>query len=105
MLNHALTALCRRDGGRILATLIREFRDFDVAEEALQDAYEKALQHWPTAGVPADPSAWLYTVARRRGIDVVRKLAPLREDPALLDALPAPAGEADDEHAHFGAAD
>jgi RNA polymerase sigma-70 factor (ECF subfamily) len=78
MLGHALGAIIRRDGGRILASLIRHLGEFDLAEESLQDAYEKALRRWPDDGVPDDPAAWLYTVARNRGLDLVRKRGPLR---------------------------
>ena len=59
--------------GRILATLIRAFDDFDLAEETLQEAFVSALVHWPAEGVPADPVAWLTTVARRKAIDYFRR--------------------------------
>jgi RNA polymerase sigma-70 factor (ECF subfamily) len=61
--------LHRRDGGRLLALLIRQFRSFDVAEDALQDAYAKALRRWPVDGVPDNPAAWIATVARRCVLD------------------------------------
>lgn len=69
MLAQALDALHRRDGGRLLALLIRQFRSFDVAEDALHDAYAKALQCWPADGVPDNPAAWIVTVARRCVLD------------------------------------
>jgi RNA polymerase sigma-70 factor (ECF subfamily) len=69
MLARALDALHRRDGGRLLALLIRQFRSFDVAEDALHDAYAKALQRWPSDGVPDNPAAWIATVARRCVLD------------------------------------
>ena len=45
--------------GRILATLIRVFGDFDLAEDALQEAFVSAIEHWPAEGIPANPAGWL----------------------------------------------
>ncbi len=56
----------------MLAATVRVTRDLDVAEEAVQDAYVQALEHWPRDGVPANPGAWLTTVARRRALNVLR---------------------------------
>jgi RNA polymerase sigma-70 factor, ECF subfamily len=69
MLARALDALHRRDGGRLLARLIRQFRSFDLAEDGLHDAYAKALQRWPADGVPDNPAAWIATVAHRCVLD------------------------------------
>jgi len=57
----------------VLASLIRTVGDFDLAEEALQEAYVAALEHWPRSGVPDRPGAWLVTVARRKAIDRARR--------------------------------
>lgn len=87
MLARSLDTLHRRDGGRLLAGLIRQFGSFDVAEDALQDAYAKALQHWPADGVPDNPAGWIATVARRCVLDRLkhqRRLDPL----AGTDAMP-----------------
>ena len=65
--------LVRRSSGRVLATLIRDVGDFDVAEEALGDALLLAAEHWPRTGFPDAPEAWLLTVARRRAIDRLRR--------------------------------
>jgi len=65
--------LHREESGRILATLIRLLGDFDLAEEMLQEAYAVALRQWPTAGMPANPRAWLITTARRKAIDRLRR--------------------------------
>ncbi len=73
MLGTALTVIHRREGGKILAVLIRYFRDFDRAEEALQAAYEKALTRWRIDGLPDNPAAWLTTVARRHALDGLRR--------------------------------
>ena len=63
----------RRETSAVLATLVRQLRDFDLAEEALQDAYLAALRTWPTDGVPERPGAWLTTAAKRRAIDRIRR--------------------------------
>jgi RNA polymerase sigma-70 factor, ECF subfamily len=63
----------RREAGRVLATLIRLLGDFDLAEEARQDAFASALEQWPKQGVPANPRAWLIHIGRNKGIDRVRR--------------------------------
>ena len=72
MLKRILEATVRREHGRILAALLRRCQDFDLAEEALQDAYLKAHEHWPSTGIPENTGAWLMTVARHRQIDLLR---------------------------------
>ena len=76
-----------RDAGRMLASLIGSVRDFALAEDALQDAMVEALEHWPETGVPANPSGWLMTVARRRAIDRLRRNATLTRKQAELQTL------------------
>jgi RNA polymerase sigma-70 factor (ECF subfamily) len=63
----------RSDHGRILATLIRLLGDFDAAEEALQEAFEAALEQWPVAGPPANPVSWLVSTGRHKAIDRRRR--------------------------------
>lgn len=63
----------REESGRALASLIRALGDFDLAEEAVQDAFVAALERWPDAGVPANPAAWITTTARNRAIDRLRR--------------------------------
>jgi len=63
----------RDEAGRALATLIRLVGDFDLAEEALQDAFAMALQRWPDGAPPSNPRAWLVNVARNKAIDRVRR--------------------------------
>jgi RNA polymerase sigma-70 factor, ECF subfamily len=65
--------LHREDGGRILATLIGLLGDFDLAEDALQEAYAAALQKWPVEGTPSNPRAWLVSTARYKAIDRIRR--------------------------------
>src|SRR5229473_2784638 len=69
----------RAEHGRILATLIRVLGDFDVAEEALQEAFEAALEQWPAAGLPDNPVAWLIGTARHKAIDRIRRRALLAQ--------------------------
>ena len=68
-----LEKLHREESGRVLATLIRLLGDFDLAEEALQEAYTVALQKWPEEGTPANPFAWLISTARHKAIDRLRR--------------------------------
>ncbi|QHO71552.1 RNA polymerase subunit sigma-24 [Bradyrhizobium sp. CCBAU 051011] len=63
----------RDEAGRALSTLIRLVGDFDLAEDALQDAFAAALERWPSAGVPSNPRAWLVNVGRNKAVDRVRR--------------------------------
>src|SRR3982750_1541941 len=65
----------RAESRRILATLIRLLGDFDLAEEALQDAFRAALEQWPREGMPANPRAWLVSTGRFKAIDGLRRRA------------------------------
>jgi RNA polymerase sigma-70 factor (ECF subfamily) len=71
--------LFREEQGRAVATLIRVTGDFDLAEEAVQDAFISALETWPERGVPANPGAWITTTARNRAIDRLRRRKRLAE--------------------------
>lgn len=68
-----LDQVFREEYGRIIATLIRISGSFDLAEEALQDAFAAAVTHWQTDGAPRNPGAWLTTVAHRKLLDAVRR--------------------------------
>src|SRR5690349_14903187 len=68
-------AVYRAESRRILATLIRLLGDFDLAEEALHDAFAAALERWPTDGVPASPRAWLVSAGRFKAVDALRRRA------------------------------
>jgi RNA polymerase sigma-70 factor (ECF subfamily) len=75
----------REEHGRVLAALISQFEDFDLAEDALQDALVNALERWPDNGIPENPGAWLTTAARRRAIDRIRRTATLENSLRVLD--------------------
>src|SRR5438270_4001312 len=80
---------------RALATLIRQLGDFDVAEEALHDAFVAAVEHWRAEGIPDNPRAWLITTGRNRAIDRLRRRskwdADVEDVDALIESLPAEA--------------
>jgi RNA polymerase sigma-70 factor (ECF subfamily) len=93
--------LLREERGRAVATLIRLTGDFDLAEEAVQEAFVVALERWPREGRPPNPGAWLTMTARNRAIDRLRRdrrLAEKREAIAQLTALEA---EGDDTQHSF----
>ncbi len=69
----------RDEAGRALATLIRLVGDFDLAEDALQEAFAVALERWPNEAPPANPRAWLVTIARHKAIDRVRRQIAFRD--------------------------
>ena len=73
----------RSESRRVLATLIRLLGDFDLAEEAMQEAFAAALEQWPREGVPSNPRAWLVSTGRFKGIDAIRRRA--RQDASLSD--------------------
>lgn len=98
MLGRIVDELARREGPRILAGLIgRLGGNFELAEDCLQDAYERALSAWPAAGIPERPGAWLTTVARRCAIDRLRRSQRNLDDSrAFLDLLAADELEVED---------
>jgi RNA polymerase sigma-70 factor (ECF subfamily) len=71
--SEAVDAIYRTEARRVLATLIRLLGDFDLAEEALQDAFTSALEQWPRDGIPANPRAWLVSAGRFKAIDALRR--------------------------------
>ncbi|MGB7181094.1 MAG: sigma-70 family RNA polymerase sigma factor [Burkholderiaceae bacterium] len=86
-INETLTRVYREDAGGVLAVLIRQFRDFDLAEDALQDAMAEALASWRRDGPPRNGAAWLLTTARRRAIDRIRRAVNARDQAAQLALL------------------
>jgi len=90
-------ALYRSESRRILATLIRLLGDFDLAEDALHDAFRAALEQWPKEGVPANPRAWLVSAGRFKAIDSMRRRARFdASQAALAEQLGTDAREAPD---------
>jgi RNA polymerase sigma-70 factor (ECF subfamily) len=77
--DEAVDAVYRSDWGLIVATLIRLFSDFEVAEEAAQEAFAAAVDQWRTSGVPEFPRAWIIQTARHKAIDRIRRRARLKE--------------------------
>jgi RNA polymerase sigma-70 factor (ECF subfamily) len=78
-----IDAIYRRDSRAVLATLIRLLGDFDLAEEAVHEAFRAALEQWPRDGLPANPRAWLVSAGRFKAIDNIRRqsrFVPLDED-------------------------
>jgi len=90
-------AVYRADSRRVLATLIRLLGDFDLAEEALHDAFTAAVEHWPRDGVPANPRAWLVSTGRFKAIDGLRRRA--RFDASLVELARRLDAENDDSAA------
>jgi RNA polymerase sigma-70 factor (ECF subfamily) len=74
----------RESSGRAVATLVRVLGDFDLAEEAVQDAFAVAIERWQVDGVPDNPAAWIITTARNRAIDRIRRERVLAEKRTLL---------------------
>jgi RNA polymerase sigma-70 factor (ECF subfamily) len=94
--NAAVDAVYHSDWGRIVATLIRLFGDFDVAEESAQEAFAAAVNQWRTDGVPEFPRAWIIQTARHKAIDRIRRRTRLTEklesyaDSGLMPTFAAP---------------
>src|SRR5690348_18473999 len=97
----AVDAVYRAESRRVLATLIRLVGDFDLAEEALHDAFASAVEQWPREGVPANPRAWLVSAGRFKAIDAMRRRArfdaSLGELAERINATKDAAGARDDE--------
>jgi RNA polymerase sigma-70 factor (ECF subfamily) len=87
-----LARVVRQHAGQLAASLMHVTGDFATAEDLVQDAVLAALQHWPVDGIPDRPGAWLFTVARRRGLDTLRREANYRAKLAQLQwpVQPAP---------------
>jgi RNA polymerase sigma-70 factor (ECF subfamily) len=72
-LRETIDAVYRTESRRIFATLVRLLGDFDLAEEALHEAFASAVEQWPRDGVPANPRAWLVSAGRFRAVDALRR--------------------------------
>ena len=77
----------RREADRILASLISSVKDFELAEDALQEAMLVALERWPVEGIPRNPSAWITTTARHKAIDRLRRTSTFARKQVLLQEL------------------
>jgi RNA polymerase sigma-70 factor (ECF subfamily) len=100
---HAVVdGIYRAESRRVLATLIRLLRDFDIAEEALHDAFIAAVEQWPREGVPHNPRAWLVSTGRFKAIDRIRRRAKfdvsLEEVAEQIESIAAPDTEAGQTH-------
>jgi RNA polymerase sigma-70 factor (ECF subfamily) len=103
----AVDAVYRSESRRVLATLIRLLGDFDLAEEALHDAFAAAVEQWPESGVPPNPRAWLVSAGRFKAIDAIRRRtrfdASMAELAGRLEAELRAAGRSgDDDDADIG---
>jgi RNA polymerase sigma-70 factor (ECF subfamily) len=99
-LREGIDALYRTQSRRVLATLIRLLGSFDLAEEALHEAFRAALEQWPRTGMPANPAAWLVSAGRFKAIDALRRsrrFEPL--DAEVLERRAWPGSEEDDSAA------
>ena len=76
----------RQEAGRVLATLIRLVGDFELAEEAMQEAFAAAVEQWPSTALPANPRAWLVNVGRNKAIDRLRRQIVFRAKRPDLEA-------------------
>jgi len=95
-----LDSIYRTESRRVFATLVRLLGDFDVAEEALHDAFRAALEQWPREGVPANPRAWLVSAGRFKAIDGIRRRArfdSVEDMTEMVEAIPDDAPLANDE--------
>jgi RNA polymerase sigma-70 factor (ECF subfamily) len=101
---HEIAAnLIARDWGRLLAALIHYFGDFDLAEDALQDAVETALNTWSSSSIPERPDAWLLQVARRKGLNAIKRSKTFdRKKTELVDMTESDRRPHGDETTEFG---
>lgn len=102
--HEAIVAAARQSYGRLVAYLAARLHDLSTAEDALSDAFERALRTWPVEGVPRSPEAWLLTSARRRLIDALRHDRVRREAEPLLTLLADMHDEYDPDEAAGAAA-
>jgi len=99
-IHEAIAAVYRDESRRVFATLIRLLGDFDLAEEALADAFRAALEQWPREGVPANPRAWLVSAGRFKAIDGIRRRArfdPLDDHAEHVESIPDESADAERE--------
>src|SRR5580692_8644369 len=93
--DQAIEELYGSDWGRIVATLIRLVGDFEVAEEAVQEAFAAAVDQWRSTGVPQFPRAWIIQTARHKAIDLIRRRNVFQEKIEALSHASEPGTEPD----------
>jgi RNA polymerase sigma-70 factor, ECF subfamily len=99
LIERSISDLYETESRRVFATLVRLLGDFDLAEDALHDAFTAALRQWPTDGLPANPRAWLVSTGRFKAIDGIRRRARFNASLATLAAdLDSQALEAEEEN-------
>src|ERR1700691_5034155 len=84
-----LESLYRQEWRRVLATTLRLTGDFDLSEEAVQDAFVAAMEQWPRDGAPASPYPWLVSAARNRVVDQLRRRTRFRETSEEIERIAA----------------
>src|SRR5262245_58452139 len=89
-------AVYRTESRRVFATLVRLLGDFDLAEEAMHDAFASAVEQWPRDGAPANPRAWLVSAGRHKAIDTLRRRARFDASLATLAEKTHAGAEAQD---------
>ncbi|HQR42505.1 MAG TPA: sigma-70 family RNA polymerase sigma factor, partial [Gemmatales bacterium] len=93
--------LYRTEAGRVLGSVVRHIKDWDQAEEAVQEAFLAASKQWPSEGIPANPVAWLVTSARHKAIDTLRRQAKFKEmEPELARRMDELQGQQSDTSEH-----
>jgi RNA polymerase sigma-70 factor (ECF subfamily) len=92
----SIEGVFRRESGRVVATLIRFCGDFDLAEDAVQDAFMLALRLWAIDGIPPNAGGWIATVAKRRAIDLIRREARRTDKETLVSRLETMPEDLDD---------
>src|SRR5438445_10495948 len=83
-IRNIVDSIYRAESRRVFATLVRLLHDFDLAEDALHEAFAAALEKWPKEGVPGNPRAWLVSTGRFKGIDAIRRRVRSNESLARL---------------------
>ena len=84
---HIIADTFRREADKILAALLSTLRDFELAEDALQDAMIVALERWPSEGIPRNPAAWITTTARHKAIDRLRRIQTFTHKQEILQTI------------------
>jgi RNA polymerase sigma-70 factor (ECF subfamily) len=93
--SEAIELVFRDEAGQVVATLVRLFGDIDIAEEAVQEAFEVALDRWPTEGIPPNRGGWIMTTAKRKALDRLRRESSRNQRQAQAALLHAAAEESE----------